>query len=205
MSLEFLIFILISLALLFSVEVVKRHWKLSTNITRKVTHVGAASIAALSPLFIGKWFIVLGCLSFAVVMLLSRRFTFFASIQNVKRKSLGEVFLPLGEGFTALLFLPNGLREFQYGVLVMGLSDPIAGLIGEKFGSHRITFLGNKKSLEGSAAFFLCTAIITSFFVPLGISIILISLLLTFVELLLDNGFDNLALPIVGATLVSFI
>lgn len=203
---NFLFFILISCALLASAEIAKRKFKLSVNVTRKISHAGAALIAVLSPLFVAKELIVFACFAFAGILFFSRRTSLFSSIQSVKRNTLGEVFLPLGEGLTALTFLPGGIREFQYGVLVMGLSDPLAGFIGEKFGKHEIPIFGGEKSIEGSCAFFVCTLLLTFFFFPaLGYQLIIIPIILTFVEFLLGHGTDNLALPIVGAYLLNIL
>ncbi len=199
----FFVFLFISCLLLIAVEIIKRKYEKSSNVTRRFAHVGAALIAFLSPLFVSKSLIVIACLGFAGFLLLARRTTLFSSIQGVRRTTLGEIFLPLGEALTALAFLPTGIREFQYGVLVMGLSDPLAGLIGEKFGKHEITIFGNKKSVEGSCAFFSCTLLITLIFFPvLGYQLIIIPLILTFIEFLLGYGVDNLVLPIIGAYLL---
>lgn len=201
-----IIFLIASCALIGGVEIVKRKFLLSPNITRRITHVGAALIAVAAPLFLNQWVIVLSCLSFAGILFFGRRSTLFSSIQNVKRNTLGEVFLPLGEAFSAVVFLPQGVREFQFGVLVMGVSDALAGFIGEKFGNHHITIFGNKKSIEGSFTFFISTLFLTFLFIPVfSYPLILIPLLLTLVELVLGYGFDNLALPIIGALLLKYI
>ncbi len=205
MNLAFFGFLVMSIAILFISEIARRKLNLPTEITRRATHVVAAFIAAISSLFLDKWLIVVGCLLFAGIMFLSRRTSLFNSIQKVKRKSLGEVFLPLSEAITALIFLPIGRIEFQYGVLVMGLSDPLAGFIGTRFGKHEIKILGNTKSLEGSLSFFLCTLMLTLVFAPtIGINLLILPLLLTLIEICLGYGTDNLVLPIAGATLLSF-
>lgn len=201
-----IIFLFASFALIGGVEIVKRQLLLSANVTRKVTHIGAALIAAASPLFLSPIVIILSCIFFAGMLFFGRHSVLFSSIQDVKRNTLGAVFLPLGEAISAIAFLPQGIREFQFGVLVMGISDALAGLIGERFGKHQVTILGTRKSIEGSLAFFLSTLFITFLFFPmLGYPLILIPLLLTFVELVLGNGFDNLALPIIGALLLKYI
>lgn len=201
-----IIFLFLSLGLILGVEIIKRHFLLSTNITRRITHVGAALIAATSPFFLGKNIIVLFCLLFAGILFFGRRSSFFSSIHNVKRNTLGEVFLPLGEALPAIVFLPQGIREFQFGVLVMGISDALAGFIGERFGNHHVTILGNRKSIEGSFAFFISTLFLTFIFLPVfGYQLILVPLLLTLVELVLGYGLDNLALPIVAALLLKYI
>ena len=132
-----IIFLVISTAFLLAVEIIKRKFLLSSSITRRVSHAGAALIAAVSPLFIDKNLIVFACFGFAGVMFISRRFTFLSSLHSIGRKTFGEVFLPLGEAVSAAIFLPQTVAAFQYGVLVMGLSDAFAGFVGEKYGRHQ--------------------------------------------------------------------
>lgn len=200
-----IIFLFISTTFLLAVEIAKRKLSLSPSITRRVSHIGAALIATVSPLFISKNLIVFACLGFAVVMFLSLRTSFFSSIHPVRRKTFGEVFLPLGEALSAAIFLPQAVPSFQYGVLVMGLSDAFAGFVGEKYGKHQINIFNNRKSLEGSLVFLLATMLITFIFVPnLGLHLILIPLILTFVELILGFGMDNLVIPILAAFLLHF-
>src|SRR3989344_1413696 len=181
-----IIFLAISIILLLAVEIVKKRFLLSSNITRRISHIGAALIAVISPLFIDKNLIILVCFGFATSMLLSRKLSYFSSIHAVRRNTLGEVFLPLGEASTAAIFLPQATLAFQYGVLVMGFSDTFAGFIGEKYGRDQIIIFNNKKSLEGSLVFLLTTIFLTSLLDPtLGFHLILIPLALTLVELLL--------------------
>lgn len=200
-----IIFLSIATVFLITVEVVKRKFLLPSSITRRISHVGAALIAFVSPLFINKDLIVLACLGFAITMFLSRKLSLLSSIHAVKRNTLGEVFLPLGEAFSAAIFLPQSTLAFQYGVIVMGLSDAFAGFVGEKYGRHQINILQNRKSFEGALTFFLTTALLTFLFAPtLGLHLILIPLVLTIVELVCGYGIDNLAIPILGATLFSY-
>lgn len=197
-----IIFLVISTTLLVTVELLKRRFFLPSSITRRITHIGAALIAFVSPLFINKDLIVFACLGFAVTMFLSRRLSLFSSIHTVNRKTLGEVFLPLGEAFSAAIFLPQATVAFQYGILVMGLSDSFAGFVGEKYGRHQINIFNNRKSLEGSLIFLLTTIFLTFLFAPtLGFHLILIPLALTFTELFLGYGMDNLAIPIISSFL----
>lgn len=200
-----IIFLFISTTFLLTVEITKRKLLLSSSITRRVGHIGAALIATVSPLFISKNLIIIACLGFAVVMLISRKFSIFTSIHRIRRNTFGEVFLPLGEAFSAAIFLPHAVLAFQYGVLVMGLSDAFAGIVGEKYGKHKINIFGNRKSLEGSIVFFLTTILLTFIFIPsLGPHLILIPAILTVVELTLGYGIDNLAIPILATLLLYF-
>ena len=200
------LFIFVSVAFIASVELVKRKSRLSSDVTRRVTHIGAALIAALAPLFIGQQAIIIACLFFAGALLLARRSAVFSSIHDVKRTTFGDVYLPLGEAISAVIFLPHAVLAFQFGALVMGISDAVAGLVGERFGRHHVTFFSNTKSLEASLAFFASTLILVLLFVPaFSYQIILIATILTLVEFVLIYGLDNLVLPIIGSILIQMI
>lgn len=196
------IFLLIAFFLIFSVELIKRKLKLSSYVTRKISHIGAAIIAAIAPFYVHHVAIVLSCLGFALILLLGRKTTIFSSIHDITRKSFGEVFLPLGEAISATLFLPTGVREFQFGVLVMGICDGLAGLVGERYGKKTFQVLGNTKSIEGSAAFFISCVLLTFVFMPtFGFHLFIIPAILAVIELFLGFGTDNLVLPTAGSIL----
>ena len=202
-----LFFLLMSCTLVGVVEMFKRRFSLPTNVSRRVTHIGASLIAAASPLFLNQLTIVIACLFFAGLIFFGRKTTLLSSIHDVERRSFGDVFLPLGEAVSAIVFLPHSIAAFQFGILVMGISDAFAGLGGEKFGKHKIHFFGNHKSIEGSIIFFICTLILALLFAPVfSHQVIIVSAILTIVEFLAIYGFDNLVLPTLGAFLIlSFI
>ena len=87
----------------------------------------------------------------------------------------------------------------------MGISDAVAGVVGEKIGKHSVRIFNNTKSLEGSAVFFVTSLAITVFFVVAPAhQILFIVAVLTAAELLLVYGLDNLMLPILGGYLLKF-
>lgn len=196
------LFIAASCLLLGLVELLKRKSSLSANITRRITHVGATVIAAASPLFISKTIIVSACLLFAVTVFFFRKTKLLSSVHDIERKSYGDVFLPLGEAITALLFLPNNIPAFQFGVLVMGISDAFAGFVGERYGNKKFHFLGLTKTTEGSIVFFILTLVIFAVFThSIGLGAIVTAFILTVAECIGIFGSDNLILPILGAYL----
>ena len=71
------IFLLISIVFLLVIERTKRKFLLDPNLTRRISHVGATLICAASPLFVEKKFIVIVCVGFAMVMIISRKFSLF--------------------------------------------------------------------------------------------------------------------------------
>jgi phytol kinase len=197
------IFVVLSVLFIGGVEVLKRSAGLSPETSRRVAHVGAALIAAVSPYFLGAPIIVVACLIFALLVLIGRRTALLSSIHGVQRTSYGDVCLPLGEALAAALFLPHSLIAFQFGVLVMGLADPAAGIIGERFGRRSLPVPWVSKTLEGSCVFFIVACSIAAVFVPsLGATVFALGAVLTLVEGTLGYGLDNLVLPAVGGTLL---
>jgi phytol kinase len=200
MKLTFLISL--SVSVIFGVEFLKRKFSLSTTHTRRVIHIGTAVVAGLAPLFVSKGEIVLVSIIFALLLFIGRSKHLFSAIHTVDRHTFGEVYLPLGVAVSALLFLPLHVEAFQFGIFIMGLSDAVGGLVGEKFGKRAIMIFGNKKTVEGSATFFAVSLLLTVIFAPLVSSrIFLVSAILTLVELVFVYGLDNLVLPIMGALL----
>lgn len=200
-----LLIILLSIFFLITVERVKRQKNFTPQNTRRFAHIGATVIAACSAFIVPKNIIVISCIGFALAMLYSHKKKLLSSVHDVNRKTYGEIFLPLGEAITALLFLPHSIPAFQFGVLVLGFSDASASFIGEKYGHHPFTLFNNKKSIEGSAAFFIVTLLITLFFLPtVGLHLLFIPLLLTLVEAMLSFGLDNLIIPVFGSLLFSY-
>src|SRR3989338_9685186 len=148
---ELALIILVSSALIAVAELLKRKFSLPTMFTRRFAHVTTAIVACIAPFFITQTKMVVVSIMFAVVLLLGRRYHIFSAIHTVERRTYGDIFLPVGVACAALFFLPDNVEAFQFGILVMGISDALAGLIGEKYGTHTIRFFRNSKSIEGSA------------------------------------------------------
>ena len=204
--LNLIIFILASSFLIVGNEFIKRRFSLPVYITRKMAHFGGAFIAFLSPLFLSQKEVILISIIFGVVLFLTRRTKLFSSIHAVNRDTLGEVFLPIGVLLCALFFLPQDIKSFQFGILIMGLSDGLAGLIGEGFGKRYVKLFNSRKSVEGAAVFLLSSLLLTFIFFPhFDYRILVISIVLTLVEFFLEFGLDNLILPILGACLIQLL
>lgn len=205
-SLNIILFIAISFLLIAGNEVMKRKFSLPVYITRKFAHFGGALIAFLSPLFLSQKEVIVVSVIFALVLFSTRTTTLFSSIHAVKRNTLGEVFLPIGVALCAIFFLPQDIKAFQFGVLVMGICDGLAGLIGETFGKHYFKLFNRRKSIEGTLTFFLSSLILTFvFFSHFDYRVLGIALILTVVEFFLEFGLDNLVLPLLGAYLIAFL
>ncbi|MCU0680274.1 MAG: hypothetical protein MUF50_03175 [Planctomycetes bacterium] len=142
----------------------------------------------------------------ALFFLAVRPFKLFAPVYHYGKNSLGEVYFPLGLILAAFYFLPEQLLAFQFGVLVLSFSDALAAIFGNGLGKNEIRIWGEKKTLLGSFAFFISTCIIAFFLSFPGGNlewwrVMTASLILTFVEMILAFGLDNLILPILAAQL----
>lgn len=112
----------------------------------------------------------------------------------------GASFAFVGASLTLLLF---DLDSAISAILIVGLSDAVAALVGRKIGFTRI----GDKSLEGSFAFFIVTLIIL--FAYTGTPIInglTVAFLCTIIELVLPKWLnDNLMIPISAGLLITVI
>ena len=177
---------------------------------RKLFHVIAGGVGLTLPwLFRTVWPVALlgGVLLLGLLVLRwsgGLRRGIGSMIHGVERRSLGDVCFLLG---VCLVFVlaGNGGPRFAVPILTLTLADPVAALVGLRYGRHRYCVGGADKSIEGSAAFFVvalgCAAI------PSGIAygglpslpgVLVSALTMTVVEALAPHGLDNLLIPIVG-------
>ena len=194
--------ILTSASFILGAEFLKRRFSLPVTFTRRAIHIGTAVVAGIAPIFVTKGEIFWVSIIFAAVLFIGRIYHLFSAIHSVERRTFGEIYLPLGVALTALFFLPQNVQAFQFGVFIMGISDALGGLVGEKFGKHSLNIFGNKKTIEGSLAFFVISLVVTAIFFPVvSYQLFLIPAVLTLAELCLVYGLDNIVLPLLGALL----
>ena len=141
----------------------------------------------------------------------------YRGVHSIERKTLGELYFPIGVALSAFIFLPASAPTlvsgqanivlFQFGVLVMGFADAMAAIIGVHYGKHKFAFTRDKKSVEGSSAFLITTFLILLLFNFFSIKVrlsgfLILPIVLSFLELILSFGLDNLILPIVASFLL---
>lgn len=200
------------LVLFIASEVAKRFFQVPIEVTRKGVHVGAGLVTlALPHLFESLISLVVLALGFFTVMWSTRRLGLLSSVHRVDRNTSGAVIYPLG--ICALLLVSKG-RPILYEVplLVMVLADPAACLGGIAAGKHPYVVFGQRRTVEGSASFFV-TAFATTFLLLIGRaqipaldSIALAALVagaLVFVEAWSVDGWDNFTLPVAGFVVLS--
>ena len=110
----------------------------------------------------------------------------------------GYILFPLGFITLVLLFSEHNSNALRFGILVLGISDALAALVGKRWG---IQWLFGKSKI-GSEVFFASTLFLSSFFFSSVFTMMCVSIILTFVELISKRGIDNLVLPITAGLLV---
>ena len=194
------------LGLCIGAELLARRVELAPELLRKLVHMSAAVFTAFLPLFISFAEIAVLGLIFAAVMALSARLHVFDAIHGVSRTTYGEVFFPLG--ITLLALVCQSDLAFAYGVLVLGLGDGLAALVG---GRLAFPLLQTSKTLWGSGTFLVvCFALGLVLLVGAGVPPVYalvaaaaMAVVLTPVELSLTHGLDNLVLPALAGLLAA--
>jgi phytol kinase len=195
-------FIILSSILLVLVEVLKRKSSISNDLSRRLAHIGAGAINIVAPFFVSHVAIIIVNGLFAGLLLVGRNTDYFSSIQTTNRKTYGDVYFPLGITVAAVVLLPDNVTAFQYGVSIMGISDALAGFVGERWGRKVVSIFNNSKTLLGALVFYVSSLMITFILVPQFLPVVFIlPLILTIVEFFLVFGLDNFVLPIVAGLL----
>ncbi|WP_306640610.1 diacylglycerol/polyprenol kinase family protein [Sanyastnella coralliicola] len=190
-------------------EIMYHRFQVRVELTRKWSHFGTGILSLLFPILLSShWYVLFLCSSFALLLLTSLRFNFLKSINAIERKSHGSLLYPLA---VYLCFFAFEYKEVQYAyfyipILTLAISDPLAALVGKRFGKTKYHLWGHEKSYLGSLAFFLsacCIAAIGIAQMNLALtSMIMITLLFalvtTIVEAMSGNGWDNLTIPLSG-------
>jgi phytol kinase len=197
--------------LLCGLRLAQRRLALSAEASRKLFHIGGGlstlafpwlfhspwPVLALAPVTIGAFL--------ALKYLRGLRRGLGNVLYGVRRRSLGEVYMPLSLTLVWLLSGGDALW-FCIPTLALTLADPAAALMGMRYGRHRYAGVDGVKSLEGSCACGLVAAVcVAAPLLALGDSsaphalalAFSVSLLVTLAEAVAWRGLDNLLIPLV--------
>ena len=184
---------------------------------RKMLHF--VLLGAYIPLvfaFAAWWMAAIFTLSLILILFpvlsVAGKIPMFSSFVNERKKGEFRSSMVLAVGMMAFsVTVCWGLFGDRYLVLATiyawGIGDGFAALVGKRFGKHKITWrlADGKKSLEGSAAMFLCTlvSVFTVLIVRGGIGpgmcmaiAFLTALVCTIAELWAKNGWDTVICPV---------
>ena len=189
-----LIYSIIFLLLLLIIELISRKHNLNRELTRKTAHILSGLFGAAMGLILSSFAFITLTLMFLLIISLSYFYKFFSSIHDVKRKTYGEIFLPLGILITYLL-APGSPKNFLASILILAISDPLAGLTGD-FSKNNI--------LYRSITFFVATItiLLLVFQSEQIIFLIIVAFILTFIENISSYGTDNITIPITSILLL---
>ncbi len=211
-------FLAISTLLGFN-EIIYRIKKVKGEYTRKVAHIIAVMATLPLPyIFKNHLYILILALIFFTVLYISQNSKKLNSIHDINRKSVGSYLLPLSIYTTFCISAYAGTKLiYLLPMLILGISDPIAALVGMNVKKHNKPFpvVGRflNKSIMGSLGFFASSFIISClglyvYFNGFSVSIIGISFAIaiagTLGELFSWNGTDNLTIPLSVATVLFF-
>ena len=195
----------LALLVLFAVVELLRHRGATAETTRRLTHVACGGVAAIFPLYLELAdVIVLGAISTIVLVWTSVRGSLL-SVHGVARPTIGALVFPVG-GVLAALVVWDRPAALAYGMLVLALADPAAGVTGKLVGGLGWRVFGGRKTVAGSLAFFGVAALLGIVFaLPTGsvpvVAVLTVALLLTLIEGSLGYGLDNLLLPLLAGLL----
>lgn len=193
-------------------EVLYHIAKVNAEYTRKLVHVGTGVLTLLFPIYLQHlWQVVVICIAFLVLLLLSLKFDLLKSINKVDRKTVGSLLYPVIViiVFTFYYYVPpSSFDEYLYfymPILVMAICDPTAAIVGTQYAKGKdIT----GKTWAGSIAFLITAiAVCMAIFILFNTDNITISTLLVhssvigiitmLTERLSKNGWDNFTIPLV--------
>lgn len=182
-----------------------------SEVARKVVHIGVGNVILFAWWFqIPAWVGIAASIFFSIVTFLSYQFPILPSINGIGRKSLGTFFYAVSIGVLVAWFWTIGQPAYAaLGILVMTWGDGLAGLIGQKFGTHLYRLWGMQKSWEGTLTMAIVSyAVSVLIFLAVAGTVwqtwllpIAIALVATGLEAFSKFGIDNLTVPIGSAAL----
>jgi len=103
--------------------------------TRKLAHMGAGVVFILLPLWLSRNEIIVIAIVLSAMLVATKYSRRFASIHTTTRRTWGEIYYPLSLALTAYFLLPLFVPAFQYGVMVLGIGDGLAEIVGRAWGA----------------------------------------------------------------------
>lgn len=184
----------------------------SPAFSRKFVHVGVGMWVVGTVLLFTDWrWAIIPPLSFIVLNYISYRAELFKSVEIADKRNLGTVYFPISFALIIALFWAKP-EVVVAGLMPMTWGDAAAGVIGHKWGKHRLQGVPGGKSVEGSAAMLLFSFVSVALVLlaadfggqALAVAAV-VAVVATVVEALTPWGLDNLTVPILSAVLLWFL
>ncbi len=202
------------------------HW--SPEVTRKLVHISTGVLIFFAPQIFNSGIpAILLAVIFIFVNFAAIEFGLLKGMHGTNRRSYGTVYYPLSFLILVLLCWDTLPQIISISILVLGLSDAAAAIVGENLSSPHVYYLtSDKKSLEGSAAMFATAFLVVAFLldtsfglkgtlnltpnfnlprtVLAGLIALAVSLFATAWEAISSKGLDNLTIPLSTAVVLHF-
>jgi phytol kinase len=198
-------------AIVLTAELLHRYTDTNPERVRKVVHIGTGNVILIAWLLqLPAWVGMTSAVLAGIVTLISYRLPILPGVNSVGRKSLGTFFYAVSIGVVTAVFWNLDLPYYGViGILIMAWGDGLAAIIGQKFGKHPYTILGNTKSWEGTFTMLLVSYAIVSIVLfsihgniwqtwVVGIPVAIAA---TAIESIAQWGLDNLTVPLSSAGL----
>lgn len=195
------------LALFGLAEVLYHFLKIKVELTRKFVHFSTGFICLLFPVLLhSHWYVLALCSSFALILVVSKRFGLLKSINAIDRDSFGSLAYPVSVYLCYLVYVHYANYLFFYApVLILAIADPAAALVGKRWPLGRYAVGKETKSMMGSTAFFIAATFTAIVCVRVNLTVSLFYTLLigivtgtvtTLSEALSRKGWDNITIPL---------
>ncbi len=189
-------------------EILWRTRLLRGEAARKMLHIIIGSYVAYWLYFLSFREIELLSLAMLIGVAISHKYQIFHAINDIKRKTWGDIFYAIGLGLTAVISREPWV--FAIAVLHMSVADGLAGLLGTYFGkSTQYKVLGSTKSLVGTGVFVLTSLGLFALFNYYHPSEIIwpvmfsMPIFLALVENVGIRGTDNIMIPVFVAVIAN--
>lgn len=178
---------------------------------RKLVHLGSAIIPISYYYFFNREIslLILFCISIFFIFIEMLRINnvfinkiflkiFGLMIRKSEKNTFTGATISLISCFFLILIFEKKIAVFS--MLILCISDGFAAIIGKRWGKNKIF----NKSFEGSLAFFLISSIIGLLFLEINIlGLLIVSIILTFSELIPSPINDNIIVPFSAASTIS--
>jgi phytol kinase len=173
--------------------------------TRKLFHFGGGLVCLSFPFLLrSPWTVLMMALGLSALFACGKQWRFLACLHDVDRPTRGSEYYPLAVWMVFVLSAGE-LWRYVCALLVLGVADAGAALIGSRYGTLRYEVETEQKSLEGSLMFLLISFL--AIHLPLllmtdlpratcVLSALLVAMLVTGFEAVSLHGTDNLFVPV---------
>ena len=179
------------------------------TLTRKFVHISVSFCYVIFYIYFkNSYHIIIPPAIFVILNYLSYKKDLFKPMEE--DSSLGTVYYAISVLFMCIVTYINKDFYYAFGIalFIMAFGDGFASIIGKRFKSKKIY---KNKTLYGSLTVFIISMLVIFIFKLIFnlnydiIDIIVVGLISSFVELISQNGLDNILLPTILFIIVYFL